>query len=409
MLAPFAKAKKQAEFLQALPDGVRSYFPEVLDLVERKVPIQGRTHHEVIYEMTYVPGEEVSRFVERHSPPPAVVARLYQEIFRVLASQVHAVNRAPAPERTLDVSYFTKIEDRLALCRALAPKTFGRDLLDSKHIVINGSLYLNHQALLQRFRAHPEYQQILEPPMHALVMGDTNTENIKMTNTAPLLRAQRLIESGAPGAAAALNDITAETIGIRFLDPRAIGFQSDGPDTRDDPMYDNKPWHNSLGHYDEIHYEHFELDVRTARGRTPAVDITFTPDNPYQRAYRVRDVPVTGGPVNPHAPNGIEDYFAAVMACRENPHRSPHFDDDPYWLPRFVFLMGTHFTAMPPFHLQSDADAEVTDTWQTQRRPIAIYIEGVKWLNWALEILEGSRTEFLGVPVPPLPGRQMVA
>lgn len=409
MLPPFAKAKKQAEFLRALPDPVRSYFPEVLEMVEHKVPGQGRSHHEVIYEMTYVPGEEVSRFVERYSPPPAVVARTYEEIFRVLAREVHAVNRAPAPDETLDVSYFTKIEDRLALCRATAPKTFGPDLLDSYHIVINGTRYLNHKPLLRRFRDSPEYQRILEPRMHALVMGDTNTENIKLTNTAPLLRAQRLIESGGSGASAALNDITAEMIGIRFLDPRAIGFQSAGPDTRDDPMYDNKPWHNSLGHYDEIHYEHFTLDVRTARWRTPAVDITFTPDNPYQKAYRVRDVPVTGGGVRPEAPTGVEDYFAQVMTSRDDPFTSPHFGDDPYWLPRFVFLMGTHFTAMPPFHFQPDDTDPLTDAWQTQRRPVAIYCEGVKWLNWALEILEGSRTEFLGVPVPPLPHLRMAA
>jgi hypothetical protein len=275
--------------------------------------------------------------------------------------------------------------------------------------VINGTRYLNHKPLLRRFRESLDFRLILEPRTHALVMGDTNTENIKLTNPAPLLQAQRLIESGALSADAALKDITAETIGIRFLDPRAIGFQSDGPDTRDDPMYDNKPWHNSLGHYDEIHYEYFTLDVRTARWRTPAVDIVFTPGNPYQQSYRVRDLSVTGDRVSPEAPTGIEDYFARVMTSGADPFASPHFHDDPYWLPRFVFLMGTHFTAMPPFHFQPDDVEPLIDDWRAQRRPIAIYCEGVKWLNWALEILDGSRTEFLGVPVPPLPHLRMAA
>jgi hypothetical protein len=123
----------------------------------------------------------------------------------------------------------------------------------------------------RRFRKHTAFLDILEPKFHSLVMGDTNTENIKITNTEPLLRAQRLIEEGTTREKIneALDGITAESLGIRFLDPRAIGFKSEGSDTSDDAMYDNKPWHNCLGHYDEIHYEHFKLAVQTGGGQTP--------------------------------------------------------------------------------------------------------------------------------------------
>jgi hypothetical protein len=399
MLPPFAKAKKQAEYLSGLPWHVRPYFPEVLDLTERQVFARGRAQREVIYDMAFVPGVEVSRFIKRHSPPPAVVARLYQEIFRVLAQKVHVVNRAPAPGGTLETSYFRKIEDRLALCRETAPKTFGPDLLDSEHIIINGVRYLNVKPLLAAFRERPGYRRVLEPRTHSLVMGDTNTENIKLTRPAPLVRAQNLVRSGVAGA---LDQITAEALGMTFLDPRAIGFESTGRDTRDDPMYDNKPWHNSVGHYDEIHDEYFSLKVWRSGG-SPAADVVFTPGNPYQKAYRVRDVAVNPDDVvTPEQPRGIEDYFAAVMTSSSGT-ASPYYADDPYWLPRFVFTMGTHFAAMPPFHFSSDTQGVLTDTWQVQRRPIAIYCEGVKWLNWALEILEGRRTAFLGVQVPPLP------
>jgi hypothetical protein len=48
-------------------------------------------------------------------------------------------------------------------------------------------------------------------------------------------------------------------------------------------------------------------------------------------------------------------------------------------------------------------DGALVDDYAIQRRPVAIYCEGVKWLNWALEMLEGKRTEFLGLPVPQLP------
>jgi hypothetical protein len=398
MQPPYAKAKNQSEYLRALPDSVRGFFPAASSVLAREIPVPDNLrgerstthHHEVIYEMNYVPGQEVSRFVERHSPSPIVVARVYEQIFTVLDRKIHRVHRGPAPGDTLETSYFRKIEDRLALCRRTAPRTFNRYLLDTEQIVINGVRYLNSAALLARLRAHPEFLEVLEPRVHSLVMGDTNTENIKLTHTEPLLVAQRLIESGAPAAQidAALAAITPESLGIRFLDPRAIGFRSEGRTTRDDPMYDNKPWHNSIGHYDEIHRELFTVRTRIGEGHLPSIDIEFAEGNPFQRAYR-----------------GIEDHFASVMTAvydLDNPE-SAYLRDDPYWLIRFVFLMGTHFTAMPPFHFQAEPDGTLIDTYQTQRRPVAIYSEGVKWLNWALEMLQGKRTEFHGLKVPPLP------
>jgi malonyl CoA-acyl carrier protein transacylase len=414
MLPPFTKARKQAEFLDSLPEPVRGYFPEVFSVLERVTPVPvhlrsgDRTvDREVIYEMSYIAGEEVSRYVEKHAPPPAVVARLYEQIIRVLNDEVHSVGRVPAPGETLDTSYFRKIEDRLELCRRTAPRAFGADLLDTGRILINGVSYLNYSALLKRFRDTPEFGEILEPAFHSLVMGDTNTENIKITTSEPLRYAQRLIESGAPQADidAALAAITPAALGIRFLDPRAIGFKSDGKNTRDDAMYDNKPWHNSIGHYDEIHFERFTLSVDVGEGKTPSVDIAFLKGNPYQRAYRVRDVTESGGRVDIEAPQGMEDYFATVMTAAlglDNP-RSPYLRDDPYWLIRFVFMMGQHFTAMPPFHFQKELDGTLVDTYQAQRRPVATYCEGIKWLNWALQMLDGSRTEFLGLAVPALP------
>jgi hypothetical protein len=414
MLPPFVKARKQAEFLQALPEPVRRYFPAVHTVVERRVPVPPHRrrggqagHREVLYEMDYVHGQEVSRFVEDHRPPPVVVARLYEQILRLLHRRVHSVARRPAPGDTLEVSYFRKIEDRLGLCRRTAPRTFAPALLDTERIVVDSVPYRNIPALLARFRARPEYGRVLEPRQHCLVMGDANTENIKLADTGPLLHAQRLIEAGCPQHEidAALAALTPESVGITFLDPRAIGFGGDGRDTRDDPMYDNKPWHNSVGHYDEIHYEQFALRLRTGDGLVPAVDVEFTAGNPYQRAYRVRDVTAAGGRVTPHAPRGIEDWFAPVMTSvygLDDPH-SPYLADDPYWIVRFVFVMGTHFAAMPPFHFQAERDGTLSDSHQAQRRPVALYCQGVKWLNWAWEMLEGTRQEFLGIPVPPLP------
>lgn len=415
MLPPFAKAKKQAEYLLALPEMVRPFFPRVHAVLARDIPITSHlrkedkaTHKEVIYEMSYVPGEEVSRFVERCSPPAILIARLYEQICQFLKRHVHSINRTPAPGGTLEISYFKKIEDRLDLCRRTAPRTFCNELLGAERIVINGISYINLCEIVRRFRERSEYLDILEPRFHSLVMGDTNTENIKIGNVEPLLTAQRLIEEGAPAARVeeALEAITASSIGIRFLDPRAIGFKSDGGNTCDDAMYDNKPWHNCLGHYDEIHYEHFDMQVRFDEEEVPHVDIAFDEHSPFRRSYRVRDVEEKGGKVGGDADSrGMEDYFAYVMNSLYGGGvpDSPEIRDDPYWLIRFVFVMGTHFAAMPPFHFVTELDGTLTDTYETQRRPLAIYSEGIKWLNWALQMLEGKRKEFLGVLVPPVP------
>ncbi|WP_438382361.1 hypothetical protein ABHV46_01165 [Asaia sp. BMEF1] len=413
MLPPFTKAKRQAEFLQALPDPARRYFPHVFDILEREIQVPTHyfketdrlTFKELIYEMSFVPGEEVSRYVERCSPPPAIMARIYEQIALVLRNDVHSLRRVRSPGDTLEASYFRKIEDRLDLCRSTAPNAFNEKLLDTSHIIINGVRYRNFRTILSILRENAAYCDMLEPRFHALVMGDTNTENIKINEVAPLVRAQALIEASAPAVdiEAALDAITAASIDLRFLDPRAIGFNSEGAETRDDPMYDNKPWHNSLGHYDEVHHEHFDLSVSVGEGRSPEVEIRYEQGNPYERSYRVEDLTERNIDIDEHPDvMGMERYFAPVMRKLydlDNP-QSAAVAEDPHWLVRFVFVMGAHFTAMPPFHFQMELDGSLVDSYLVQRRPVAIFCEGIRWLNWALEMLEGKRRKFLGVPLP---------
>jgi hypothetical protein len=180
---------------------------------------------------------------------------------------------------------------------------------------------------------------------------------------------------------------TAEDIEIRFLDPRAIGFYENGVDTNaDDPMYDNKPWHNSLGNYDKIHGEHFDLAYQLHR-EIPHILLAFDEENPYELAY-----------------SGIEEHFSEVMTAAwklDNPDSDVN-QNDPNWLIRFVFLMGTHFMAMPPYHFSKNNDGILIDNAHQQKRPLAIYVEGIKWLNLTLDMLEGKIDEFHGIPVPDL-------
>ena len=374
MLPPCAKARRQAEYLVNLPPAAQPYFPSVLSRRERTTT----RHHEFIYDMTFVPGIEVSRFIRQYRPSARIVALLYSEIFRLLREKVHVHNRRIPRGPTIEELYFTKIAKRLELAAVTAPSTFNDQLLSSEYIVVNGKLLRNVPALLRAFRNNDIFANVLEPRFHSLVVGDTNTENIKIGNIEPLLRHYADISFTNP-------PFNAEELELRFLDPRAIGFHEDDLDTgADDPMYDNKPWHNSLGNYDQIHGEHFNLEYHFAAG-LPAVGIQFHENTPYAASYR-----------------GISRYFAPAMnaAWRLNAKDPDMRENDPYWIIRFAFVMGTHFTAMPPFHFSRNVDGMLIDDVQHQRRPVAIYIEGVKWLNLALDMLEGRIDNFLGIAVP---------
>lgn len=391
MLPPCPKAKSQTQYLINLPNSVKPLFPQVLDITERtySVPQQENTalYYEYIYDMTFVPGIEVSQFVRNYRPSKEIVAALYGIVFRLLSQKIHSQRRRKPLFPTLEQSYFSKIEKRLALAQKTAPNTFSNELLNAEMIAINGVEMMNIPRLLQEFRNNPAYREILEPSFHCLVVGDTNTENIKIGNIEPLLKNWENFSVSNP-------PFTAEDLEIRFLDPRAIGFHENGVDTgADDYMYDNKPWHNSLGNYDKIHGEHFDLTYKF--WKIPRLFISFHEDNPYQYSYQ-----------------GIEDHFKEVMTrvWELDNFNSDINQNDPNWLVRFVFLMGTHFMAMPPFHFSKNQDSVLVDDAYHQRRPLAIYAEGIKWLNLALDMLKGKVENFYGFPVGiSLPQKRFVA
>ena len=386
MLAPYNKAKQQAFYLKNLPDRVKPFFPYVDNIVERRMPKISKSSsekneteqgliNELIYDMSYIGGDEVSEFIRKYKPPVDVVARLYTVIFDALNNIIHRCRVCKPSGPTLEQSYFSKIEKRLKLSRDTSPKVFSDSLLNTKYIYIDGVKMLNVKTLLRKFRSNPEYLKILEPQRHTLVMGDTNTENIKITNPDVLLKFIKDKDYS----------FSAEDIGIQFLDPRAIGFHENGVDSGvDDPMYDNKPWHNSLGQYDVIHSELFDLKINENHDGM-SIDVIPHNNHSYSTSYE-----------------GIENHFKSVMSNAwdlDNPESEMN-KNDPYWIIRFVFIMGAHFTAMPPFHFHKNEDGTLVDSFNSQRRPVAIYAEGIKWLNLALKMLEGEISQFYGVSVP---------
>jgi hypothetical protein len=300
---------------------------------------------------------------------------LYAEIFRSVKENIHAFRRTPSPARTLDNSYFKKIEKRLELCKSTSPILFGDGLIRADYVKLNGKRLLNWHRVIDIIKNNTKFLSLLEPRYHNLVIGDTNTENIKIANIQPLLN----VNESLPFS---FRQFTADDIGLKFLDPRAIGYHFGDRDTGvDDYMYDNKPWHNSIGNYDDIHGEHFDIryDIKNS---TPEIDIEFHADSPYRYSY-----------------SGLENYFGHVMNSVYEYHdrTSKSYHEDPHWLVRFVFVMGTHFMAMPPFHFERNQDGTYDDNAQSQKRALAIYAEGLRWLNCALDLLEGKRKSFLGI------------
>ncbi len=379
MSSPLEKAKLQVDYLQNLPDAVKPYFPTIYDFREIKIydvdadgmPVERRA---LICDQSYIPGIEISTFVERYQPAPQVVAHLHREILRCLKEKIHPQRKKRRDCPTIETSYLRKIAKRLEIAQQTAPRTF-TSLITSDYLWIDGKRYRNIAQLLDAF-SHPDFQDILEPQSHWLVMGDTNTENIKLTNPDVLLTAMQQDRW----------NLTYEDLGIRFLDPRAIGFNSVGANVVDDYMYDNKPLHNSLGNYDVIHGEHFTIHVTTEQGE-PHITLQHKEHHPFREPYRE-----------------IDQYFSYIMGGwgLDDPEVSRN---DPYWLIRFTFIMGTHFAAMPPFHFKKECNGQVRDEYDPQKRAVAVYCEGIKWLNLAHDMLTGERKALYGVPVPPLPKR----
>jgi hypothetical protein len=130
MTPPLEKAKLQVDYLRNLPDEVKQYFPIIYDFREVKTPdtnekgeIQGEKRA-LICDQSYIPGIEVSSFIEHHQPSSLVVAHTYREIFRCLREEIHLHRKTESDNQTIEASYLEKITGRLKIAQETAPETF---------------------------------------------------------------------------------------------------------------------------------------------------------------------------------------------------------------------------------------------------------------------------------------------
>lgn len=366
MTPPFRKAQRQVEYLDALPADAAPLFPRILSWHQRRSPVPpgdrrfgARDHvNEVVYDVTYLAGTDVTSFVAHWRPAPHAVARLYEETLRLLRERVHRHRVVARTTADVDECHLRKVSDRLALAHRVAPLAFPRYLTQSETVRVDGTPLLNVGPLLERFR-DPRVTQRLEAPAYCLTMGDANTENVRIGNPKALLR-----------CLAADRDFTAEEIELRFVDPRAVGVRTAGATVVDDYLYDAKMWHNSLGRYDAVHGDH--AAVRVEADGTGVAVTTLREPTPYDESYA-----------------GIDRYLLPAMrdAVAAQERASGFRDAD--WEARFAFLMGTHFCAMVPFHFALDDRRAISGGPSAQPRPLALFCEGLAWLNATLDVLDG--------------------
>lgn len=367
MVPPIRKGYLQIDYLNNLPKKIKSYFPQIYNFWT-EFDREGNLN-KVICDQTYTHGLEVSRFILLYKPAPYIVARLYTEILKCLKEVIHENKKTQVLSPTLEISYFSKIIDRLKLTRETTPQVMS-SLMKNKYLLINRERYINIPAIINKFRKN-KFVGILQPNYHNLVVGDTNTQNIKIVNVKYLL--QKIGKDDT--------EFSYKELGIKFLDPRSLGFNSAGGNAIDDYMYDNKPFHNSLGNYDMIYGKHFNLSISKI---SDILSINISENNnPYRYSYR-----------------GLDNFFKNILEDSWKVNNTEFLKNDPYWLIRFVFLMGTHFSAMLPFQLDRDVHNNILDNYVSQKRAVAIYCEGVKWLNIAFKMLTGEIKEYNGFVIP---------
>ncbi len=253
--------------------------------------------------------------------------------------------------------HLDKIESRLAL--AATTSWPGRKAATEPELVLRGRRVRGLLAALAEVRADPELLAALEPPELCRVVGDTNTQNVMLTSTPP--------DGASP------DEFRSK---LRFLDPRGLGVTSSH---LDDPLYDWKFWHNTIGHYDQIFANDFTITHSEELGWT----VDFATGSP--RSQVVEVVRQGFGPVS-------ERYLQRAAS------RGLDVGEAPYL--RFMFLMASHFAAMMPFHVPREAHS-LTD-W----KPLAMYCEAAWWMDACLRHWRGASVEeALFAPSGPAPRR----
>lgn len=339
MSDPFRRALHQARFLRELPASMASLFPAVLDFQIASVP-PGDARASIL-DLEFISGNSISDLSFGGQLDKAELRGVCEAIAEILAGVVHPSQTSTREADTVSKMHIAKMRSRLALSnQADWP---GIQDASARHITLHGNRMLGIGAALDEITGRPELLAALEPPMLCRVVGDTNTQNIILTGSENFRSPDLPIRER-----------------LRFLDPRGIGV---GPLHLDDPVYDWKFWHNTLGHYDQIYHGDFEVSSSLERGWL--IDYARTPERVTLRRDALEIFPAT------------MNRYCAVAA-----EHGVVLGEHVYL--RFLFLMASHFASMIPFHLSQHGPER--PNW----KPFAMYCEAVWWMNACLGYWDGA-------------------
>jgi hypothetical protein len=342
MSDPYKRAREQVDYIQRLPPETADLFPRLYSVLDINLGGALGCHQALIADYEKVKGLSISDSVAVGEADAQTLPNLYRDVAQLLAEKVHTVDLALPASPSVEEFHLRKMEERIDLARRSWPAGTSNISPELQWIDINGRRYRSVWNCIDSIRNNPELLTALEPPLMSLVMGDCNTQNIILTQVPH--RAGRRSH-------------------IRFIDPRGIGPTSEAGVVVDDPLYDWKYWHNSVGHYDLIYSGQFRLSVITAADKVPHVTIASAVNNAYGHAY-----------------NGIEASFEEVVSATAGSGQTLENRYGHTWRLRFLFLMGSHFSAMLPWHLRRNTTHDSVGA-----TTLAMYCESVRWLNASLD------------------------
>lgn len=361
MSDPFERSRLQVEYLRSIPPSVAALFPSIYNVEQIDLDGALGCGTTLVTDYEYIRGISMSSIVNQDIALPEHIDHLYARLALVLATQVHTVAPMHRRELAVEAYHLTKIEARLQLVRDSWAWAATHLHQNASAVTVNDQPYMSVEQCIAVIRADASMMRALEAPAYNLVVGDSNTQNILICGDPRHLR-----DVAGP-----------DSVPLRFIDPRGIGPARNQGVVVDDPVYDWKYWHNTVGHYDAMFSGNFWMSVETASSslhfqlghrRPPAVEMSSR-----RLAAAFRSV------VAHAAPPGV------ALSDRYGEH----------WELRFLFLMGSHFAAMTPFHLnRSHQLSPIGDhnSWMSSSATLAMYCESARWLNACILYWYGEQT-----------------
>ena len=360
MSDPYKRARQQVDYLQRLPPEVAELFPRLHRVVDTELDGDFGYRKALITDYERVDGLSISDCVGLGELDERSLPKVYRDLAQLLAEKVHTVGQTAPTRPSVEDFHLRKMDERIQLARRSWPEGMANISPDQPWIYVNGYRYRSVWHCIETIRSEPALMAALEPPSFTLVMGDCNTQNIFLTR--------------APYQGTKMPTC------IKLLDPRGIGPAWSRGMLVDDPLYDWKYWHNSLAHYDMIYSGQLQIAMGTAVDDVPWVTIASRDDLAYEKTYR-----------------HIAASFEEVISVAAGTGQTLENRYGRAWRLRFLFLMGSHFAAMLPFHLHRNPTRDVAGA-----SVLAMYCESVRWLNAALDYWNGdiSFSDVLKEPWP---------